>query len=131
MAETGTCPVYGATGISGYTETADINGESILIIKDGSGVGTVKFVTGEYSYIGTLNSLSAKDGYCLKYIYIALQRFNFEPYKIGMAIPHIYFKDYGKAKIFCPTIKEQNESYFTTKHRNRTCYPKCLYKHFR
>ena len=24
-----------------------------------------------------------------------------------MAIPHIYFKDYGKAKIFCPTIKEQ------------------------
>ena len=107
VAETGTCPVYGATGISGYTETADINGESILIIKDGSGVGTVKFVTGEYSYIGTLNSLSAKDGYCLKYIYIALQRFNFEPYKTGMAIPHIYFKDYGKAKIFCPTIKEQ------------------------
>ena len=107
VAETGTFPVYGATGISGYTETADINGESILIIKDGSGVGTVKFVTGEYSYIGTLNSLSAKDGYCLKYIYIALQRFNFEPYKTGMAIPHIYFKDYGKAKIFCPTIKEQ------------------------
>ena len=107
VAETGAFPVYRATGISGYTETADINGESILIIKDGSGVGTVKFVTGEYSYIGTLNSLSAKDGYCLKYIYIALQRFNFEPYKTGMAIPHIYFKDYGKAKIFCPTIKEQ------------------------
>ena len=107
VAETGAFPVYGATGISGYTETADINGESILIIKDGSGVGTVKFVTGEYSYIGTLNSLSVKDGYCLKYIYFALQRLSFEPYKTGMAIPHIYFKDYGKAKIFCPTIKEQ------------------------
>lgn len=25
-----------------------------------------------------------------------------------MAIPHIYFKDYGKAKIFCPTIEEQS-----------------------
>ena len=107
VAETGTFPVYGATDISGYTETAGINGESILIIKDGSGVGTVKFVSGEYSYIGTLNSLTAKDGYCLKYIYFALQRFSFEPYKTGMAIPHIYFKDYGKAKIFCPTIKEQ------------------------
>ena len=68
VAETGTFPVYGATDISGYTETAGINGESILIIKDGSGVGTVKFVSGEYSYIGTLNSLTAKDGYCLKYI---------------------------------------------------------------
>ena len=107
VAETGTFPVYGATGISGYTETADINGESILIIKDGSSVGIVKFVTGEYSYIGTLNSLIAKDGYCLKYIYFALQRFSFEPYKTGMAIPHIYFKDYGKAKIYCPSLSLQ------------------------
>ena len=107
VAENGNFPVYGATGISGYTETADINGESILIIKDGSGVGTVKFVSGEYSYIGTLNSLTAKDGYCLKYIYFALQRFSFEPYKTGMAIPHIYFKDYGKAKIYCPSFSLQ------------------------
>ena len=107
VAENGNFPVYGATGISGYTETADINGESILIIKDGSGVGTVKFVTGEYSYIGTLNSLTVKDGYCLKYIYFALQEFNFESYKTGMAIPHIYFKDYGRAKIYCPPYKLQ------------------------
>ena len=108
VAENGSFPVYGATGISGYTETADVNGESILIIKDGSGVGTVKFETGEYSYIGTLNRLIAKDGYHLKYIYFALQGFSFEPYKTGMAIPHIYFKDYGKAKIFCPTIEKQS-----------------------
>ena len=107
VAENGNFPVYGATGISGYTETADVNGESILIIKDGSGVGTVKFVTGEYSYIGTLNRLTAKAGYCLKYIYFALQEFNFESYKTGMAIPHIYFKDYGRAKIYCPPYKLQ------------------------
>ena len=109
VAENGSFPVYGATGISGYTETADVNGESILIIKDGSGVGTVKFVTGEYSYIGTLNRLIAKDGYYLKYIYFAFQGFGFEQYKTGMAIPHIYFKDYGKAKIFCPNLKLQFE----------------------
>ena len=108
VAEYGAFPVYGATGITGYTEAADVNGESILLIKDGSGVGTVKYVTGEYSYIGTLNRLIAKDGYYLKYIYFALQGFSFEPYKTGMAIPHIYFKDYGKAKIFCPTIEKQS-----------------------
>ena len=107
VAETGTFPVYGATGINGYTEAPDVNGESILIIKDGSGVGTVKYVTGEYSYIGTLNSLTAKDGYCLKFIYFALQKFCFESYKTGMAIPHIYFKDYGKDKIYCPPYKLQ------------------------
>ena len=107
VAESGAFPVYGATGITGYTETADVNGESILIIRDGSGVGTVKYVTGEYSYIGTLNRLIAKDGHCLKYIYFALQGFSFEPYKTGMAIPHIYFRDYGKAKIYCPPYKLQ------------------------
>lgn len=26
-----------------------------------------------------------------------------------MAIPHIYFKDYGKAKIYCPAIEEQKK----------------------
>ena len=26
-----------------------------------------------------------------------------------MAIPHIYFKDYGKAKIYCPPIEEQKK----------------------
>ena len=109
VAGNGDYPVYGATGISGYTETADVNGESILVIKDGSGVGTVKFVDGEYSYIGTLNRLIAKEGYCLKYLYFTLQGFCFEPYKTGMAIPHIYFKDYGKAKIFCPNLELQFE----------------------
>ena len=69
----GNYPVYGATGISGYAETADANGESILVIKDGSGVGSVKYANGEYSYIGTLNCLTAKNSYCLKYLYFALR----------------------------------------------------------
>ena len=103
----GAYPVYGATGISGYTETAEENGGAILITKDGSGVGTVKFADGKYSYIGTLNRLIAREGYCLKYLYFALQGFCFEPYKTGMAIPHIYFKDYGNAKIYCPPLAEQ------------------------
>lgn len=38
-----------------------------------------------------------------------LKVFNFEPYKTGMAIPHIYFKDYGKAQIFCPPYTEQRK----------------------
>ena len=108
VAENGTFPVYGATGISGYTEAPDVKGESILIVKDGSGVGTVKYATGEYSYIGTLNRLTVKEGYCIKYIYFALQGFSFEQYKTGMAIPHIYFKDYGKARIYCPSYKLQS-----------------------
>ena len=99
--------VYGANGVCGYTDYPAINGDSVLIVKDGSGVGNVSFATGEYSVIGTSNYLTAKSGYNLRYIYYCLMNFNFVPYKTGMAIPHIYFKDYGKAKIYCPAVEEQ------------------------
>ena len=107
VCEQGTYPVYGANGIVGYLDNYNTEGESVYIIKDGSGVGTVSYVTGKCSATGTLNTLQAKDGYSLQYLYYLLKVFNFEPYKTGMAIPHIYFKDYGKAKVFCPSYTEQ------------------------
>jgi type I restriction enzyme S subunit len=106
--DVGLYPVYGATGIVGYTNTADVNGNGVLIIKDGSGVGTVRYVDKPFSFTGTLNCLKAKVGYNIQYIYYCLLAFNFTPYKTGLAIPHIYFKEYGKAKFYCPSIEEQN-----------------------
>jgi len=105
--DTGGYRVYGANGICGYTDSPAINGDAILIVKDGSGVGNVSYAQGEYSVIGTSNYLTAKNGYSLRYLYYSLMKFNFAPYKTGMAIPHIYFKDYGKAKIYCPAVEEQ------------------------
>ena len=107
VCEQGTYPVYGANGIVGYLDNYNTEGEAIYIIKDGSGVGTVSYVTGKCSATGTLNTLQTKEGYSLQYLYYLLKVFNFEPYKTGMAIPHIYFKDYGKAKVFCPSYTEQ------------------------
>ena len=104
----GQYPVYGATGICGYTDKSDISGDSILIIKDGASVGTITYATGKYSVIGTLNYLQTmQEHYSLLYIYYSLKTFDFRPYITGMAIPHIYFRDYGKAKIWCPDIVEQ------------------------
>lgn len=99
--------VFGANGLVGYINTAQMNGDAILVIKDGSGVGTVSYAQGKFSVIGTLNYLTAIGNIDLRYLYFALSVFNFQPYKTGMAIPHIYFKDYGKAKIYCPSITEQ------------------------
>lgn len=107
VCEHGAYPVYGANGIVGYLDNYNTEGETVYIIKDGSGVGTVSYVTGKCSATGTLNTLQAKEGYSLQYLYYLLKVFNFEPYKTGMAIPHIYFKDYGKAKFFCPSYTEQ------------------------
>ncbi len=103
----GEYPVYGATGVCGFTNMPEVDGDSILIIKDGASVGASIYATGRYSTIGTLNRLVAKLGYSLHYIYYCLKVFNFARYKTGLAIPHIYFKDYGKAQIWCPSLSEQ------------------------
>ena len=107
VSEHGTYPVYGANGVVGYLDNYNTENEAIYIIKDGSGVGSTSYVTGKCSATGTLNILRAKEGYSLQYLYYMLKVFNFEPYKTGMAIPHIYFKDYGKAKIFCSSYSKQ------------------------
>jgi len=105
----GQYPVYGATGIIAYSPKYNVNEDSILVIKDGAGVGRVQYVTGQYSTIGTLNYLTAKDGFSLRYVYYLLRFFNFDKYKVGSGIPHIYFKDYGNELIYCPPIEEQNK----------------------
>ena len=107
VSHSGLYKVFGANGLLGYTDMPQMNGDSILIIKDGSGVGTVFYAQGEFSVIGTLNYLTAISNYDLRYLYFVLSVFNFQSYKTGMAIPHIYFKDYGNAKIYCPPLSEQ------------------------
>lgn len=107
VSDLGTYPVYGANGIVGYLDSYNTSDEAIYIVKDGSGVGSVAYVKGKCSATGTLNILTAKQDYSLQFLYYLLKVFNYDPYKTGMAIPHIYFKDYGKARIFCPSYFEQ------------------------
>ena len=107
--DAGSYPVYGAIGICGYTDTPDVSGDGILIIKDGASVGVTYFADGTYSFIGTLNRLTANEDINLRYVYYCLKVLNFTPYKTGLAIPHIYFKDYGKHKIWCPTLEQQSK----------------------
>ena len=78
-----------------------------MITKDGSGVGARRYVKGAHSFVGTLCSLTPKDGVYLPFIYYALMNMNFDAYKTGQAIPHIYFKDYGKEQLYCPVYSEQ------------------------
>ena len=108
VSEVGTYPVYGANGIVGYLDSYNTSDEAIIyIVKDGSGVGSVAYVKGRCSATGTLNILTAQKDYSLQFLYYLLKVFNYDPYKTGMAIPHIYFKDYGKTKIFCPSYNVQ------------------------
>lgn len=107
LEEEGEYPVYGASGIFTNSQTYMTDEDTILIIKDGSNVGKLQYATGKHSVIGTLNYFTPQKNISLKYIYYCLFTFNFDLYKVGSGIPHIYFKDYGNEYIYCPNFETQ------------------------
>lgn len=103
----GDYPVYGA---SGYVQNIDFyhrDADYIGIVKDGSGVGRVNIYPAYSSLLGTMQYIIPKDGHLLGYVAYALKGLNLSSFASGAAIPHIYFKDYGKCKISVPPLAEQ------------------------
>lgn len=105
----GDYPVYGA---SGYVQNIDFfhrDKEYIGVVKDGSGVGRVNIYPAYSSLLGTMQYIIPKDGYNLSFVAYALKGLNLSKFASGAAIPHIYFKDYGKCRIDVPPLKEQEQ----------------------
>ena len=102
----GACPVYDAGGVAAFVDFYDMDTNYIAIIKDGSGVGRLQFCQAKSSFIGTLGGLIPKNCSAL-YLYTALQTIDFKEYVTGMAIPHIYYKDYKEAMLPYPCEEER------------------------
>ena len=103
----GDYPVYGA---SGYVQNVDFyhrDADYIGIVKDGSGVGRVNIYPAYSSLLGTMQYIMPKEGYLLGYVAYALKGLNLSSFASGAAIPHIYFRDYGKCIIDVPPLSEQ------------------------
>lgn len=101
--------LYDANKLIGKTATYASDKEYIAIIKDGSGVGRIRLMKGYTNVVGTMGILTNKPVVDIQYLYYLLQTINFPIYKIGGAIPHIYFKDYSQATIFRPEKNEQEK----------------------
>ena len=104
--ESGIYPVYDAAGLSMYIDTYDMHEEYISIVKDGSGIGRLQKCDKNSSFIGTLGALVAKN--CeIDYLFAVLQTIDFSRFATGMAIPHIYYKDYKNTLIPLPSQDTQ------------------------
>lgn len=89
----GAFSVYDASGIIAQIDSYDFDFDYVAIIKDGSGVGRLQLCEAQSSIIGTLGAIKPKD--CtVNYLYAVLQNIDFRQFTTGMAIPHIYYKDY-------------------------------------
>lgn len=103
----GIYPVYDAAGIAGYIDYYDIDSDSITIVKDGSGVGRLQKCDKKSSFIGTLGALVAKN--CTTdFLYAVLQTIDFSKFVTGMAIPHIYYRDYKSTLLPFPSEEKQH-----------------------
>lgn len=85
----GTYPVYGSTGIIGYTNTHDYSGERILIARVGANAGATNIVCGEYGVSDNTLVISVDSEYETKYIYYYLKHKKLNQFVFGSSQPLI------------------------------------------
>lgn len=98
--------LYDANGVIGYTNQNIQNEDYITIIKDGSGVGRVRMLTKNTSFISTMGALQCKNS-DINYLFNLLCYFDFSKHITGATIPHIYFSNYGEEYVTAPKLNEQ------------------------
>ncbi len=101
--------LYGATGFIKCIDFFDQKEGYMAIVKDGAGVGKTFLCDPKSSVLSTLLYLTPKKDYNLKFCYYLLKTLHFGKYKVGSTIPHIYYKDFSKEKVFIPSVEEQEK----------------------
>lgn len=91
----GLYPVYGASGLIGYIDHYDQEKPYIALVKDGS-IGKLMRLPAKSSCIGTIQYIYPNSSINIDYLFYCLSTINFQKYKKGASIPHIYFKDYSE-----------------------------------
>ena len=94
--------VFGASGIIASINKYQFEEDGILVLKDGSKAGKIQYAGGKYSVVGTSVVLIPNNAGDARYLYFAMQSIDFDKYKVGSGIPHIYFKDYSCERIYYP-----------------------------
>ena len=108
--ENGEYPIYGASGLIKNIGFYQQDKEYIAIVKDGSGVGRVSLHPAYSSVIGTMQYIIPDNNIIdTKFLFHYLKHLNLSKYSVGMAIPHIYFKDYKNEALNVPSLEIQKE----------------------
>lgn len=94
--------VFGASGIIASINKYQFEEDGILVLKDGSKAGKIQYAEGKYSVVGTSVVLIPNNADDARYLYFAMLSIDFDKYKVGSGIPHIYFKDYSCERIYYP-----------------------------
>jgi len=103
---TGKFPIYDANEIVAYNEIAVVKEPYVTIIKDGAGAGRLRILPKNTSFTGTMTAFVGKE-INTEFLYYLLLTKDFNKYKVGTTIPHIYYRDYKNEEMFVPIEQEQ------------------------
>lgn len=107
--ESGMYPVWGASGICGYLDDYQVDKDSIVIVKDGAGIGRVHYMKEYSSALGTMQIIIPKEEVKAKYLFYLMKYLDLGKSFSGATIPHIYYKNYSKTRINIHDLYEQEK----------------------
>ena len=93
----GIYPLFGAKGFAKNVSFFQQEKEYLGIIKDGAGIGRVSIHPAKSSILATMQYIIPKEDYDINFVRYFLIGIDFETYRTGSTIPHIYYKDYKNA----------------------------------
>ncbi len=100
--------LYDANEVIGYTNENPQPTDYITIIKDGSGVGRVRLLSKNTTFIGTMGGIRTNKS-DINFLFYTLFKMNFNKHITGATIPHIYYSSYGNEEVFFPCPEEQRQ----------------------
>ena len=103
----GEFPVYGAKGYVQNVSFYQQESEYLGIIKDGAGIGRVSKHPAKSSILATMKYIIPINGFDIHFVNYFLNYIDFDKYRTGSTIHHIYYTDYKSEPFTLINISEQ------------------------
>lgn len=103
----GTYRVHGSTGIIGYTESPEYEGEAILVARVGANAGRINVVSGRYGVTDNTIMLRLDDAASLAFIWRSLEAKHLNSLVFGSGQPLITGTQLRSIQLATPPLPEQ------------------------
>jgi len=103
----GRYPVHGSTGVIGYTERPEYEGDSILAARVGANAGKLNLVSGRYGVTDNTIILRLSSSCCLPFFWRQLEAKRLNNLVFGSGQPLITGSQLKALPLSCPPVAEQ------------------------
>jgi type I restriction enzyme, S subunit len=103
----GVIPVYGSTGLIGFTDEASYSGSVLLVARVGANAGRVYAVSGEFDVSDNTLIVRPSDAWNIRFAFHQLTHMNLNQYAVGGGQPLVTGALLKSLKVPCPSINEQ------------------------